>query len=155
MIFLLKMNLVYHLQKSMVFNNWIKWKIHMHLNRWQHLVNKIYQIINMDKAMEIKTKKLLFWNKLFLRFSKIVKLLRPICKDCRFKLEGLKGVIHPDRNSRFNSKIFRIMRVCLLIILKMELLFQESKQSSCFQKIEIMTLNIIDSFPKLETKNMI
>ena len=36
------------------------------------------------------------------------------------------------------------MRVFLPIILKMELLFLETKQCNCSQKIEIMTLNIIE-----------
>ena len=151
MIFLLRMNLMYLLQKSMVFNNLIKWKIHMHLKmiRWRHLVTKIYQIINsMDKRiyLKIKIKKLHFWNKLFPRFSKIVKLPHPICRDCLFKLEVLKGEILRDRNSPFNSKIYRIMKVFLLIILKMGLLFLESRQFSYFQKIEITTLNIIEFF---------
>ena len=149
MIFLLRMNLMYLLQKSMVFNNLIKWKIHMHLKmiRWRHLVTKIYQIINsMDKRiyLKIKIKKLHFWNKLFPRFSKIVKLLHQIYKDCRFKLVGLKRGIPQDKNSHFNLKICRIMRVFLPIILKMGLLFLEIKQCSCSQKIEIMTLNIIE-----------
>jgi len=49
----------------MVFNDLIKWKIHMSLKMilWQHLAIKIYQIIsNMDKriCLKIKTKKLHF-----------------------------------------------------------------------------------------------
>jgi len=136
-------------QRFLVFKDLIKWKIHMNLKMipWQHLATKIYQnISNMDKRiyLKIKTKKLHFWNKLFLKFSKTVKLLRLICKGCQFKLGGLKVKILQDRNNHFNSKICRIMRVFLLIILKMVLLFLGNKLSSYFQKIEIITLNIID-----------